>query len=135
MIRKQVQFLVIILILSSCQPVAEHQLDINQNWEFRQADKDKWYPSSVPNSVHTDLLNNGLVDDPFYKTNEKKLQWIEKADWEYQTTFTLSEEMRSDDHIEINFAGLDTYADVYLNDSLIIKANNMFRSWQAEITD
>ena len=29
--------------------------------------------------------------------------------------------------------GLDTYADVYLNDSLILEANNMFRSWQVEI--
>ncbi len=31
--------------------------------------------------------------------------------------------------IELVFEGLDTYADVYLNDSLILKAENMFREW------
>ncbi len=58
-------------------------------WQFREAGKDKWYPANVPGCVHTDLLNNKLIDDPFYRDNEKKLQWIGKSDWEYQTTFNL----------------------------------------------
>ena len=56
-------------------------------WQFREAGKDNWYSASVPGCVHTDLLNNKLIDDPFYRDNEKKLQWIGKTDWEYQTTF------------------------------------------------
>ena len=55
-------------------------------WRFREVGKDKWYPASVPGCVHTDLLNNKLIDDPFYRDNEQKQQWIGKTDWEYQTT-------------------------------------------------
>src|SRR5207244_12280997 len=58
-------------------------------WQFREAGKDTWYPASVPGCVHTDLLNNKLIDDPFYRDNEKKLQWIGKTDWEYRTTFNV----------------------------------------------
>jgi beta-mannosidase len=38
----------------------------------------------------------------------------------------------SQDNKALHFKGLDTYADVYLNDSLILTANNMFRSWEAD---
>src|SRR2546426_11700762 len=62
-------------------------------WQFREAGKDTWYPASVPGCVHTDLLKNKLIDDPFYRDNEKKLQWIGKTDWEYQTTFNLTAEL------------------------------------------
>ncbi len=50
-------------------------------WQFREAGKDKCYPASVPGCVHTDLLDNKLIDDPFYRDNEKKLQWIGRTDW------------------------------------------------------
>ena len=33
------------------------------------------------------------------------------------------------------FQGLDTYADVYLNDIKVISANNMFHPWSAEVKD
>ena len=62
-------------------------------WRFREAGKETWYPASVPGCVHTDLLNNKLIDDPFYRDNEKNLQWIGKTDWEYQTTFNVTTEM------------------------------------------
>jgi beta-mannosidase len=31
-----------------------------------------------------------MIEDPFYRDNEEKLQWIEKEDWEFQTTFDVS---------------------------------------------
>ena len=99
-------------------------------WQFREAGKDNWYPASVPGCVHTDLLNNKLIDDPFYRDNEKKLQWIGKTDWEYQTTFKLTAEMLKRANLELVFEGLDTYSNVFLNDQLLISTDNMFRTWR-----
>lgn len=101
-------------------------------WEFRQANTPTWKPVKIPVSAHTALLQNGMIEDPFYRDNEEKLQWIEKEDWEFQTTFDVSDEVLSKKHIELIFKGLDTYAQVYLNDSLILESDNMFRTWRVE---
>ncbi len=103
------------------------------NWKFKNATSDKWLKAEVPGTVHTDLYANKLIPDPFYGDNEKKLQWIENENWEYQSVFSISEKELLRSHIELQFDGLDTYAKVYLNDSLVITADNMFRSWNAEV--
>jgi beta-mannosidase len=107
-------------------------ISVNSGWQFREAGKDKWYPASVPGCVHTDLLNNKLIDDPFYRDNEKKLQWIGKTDWEYQTTFNVTAEMLGRKNLELIFEGLDTYANVFLNDEPLISTDNMFRTWRVD---
>ncbi|MDQ3801567.1 MAG: glycoside hydrolase family 2 protein, partial [Acidobacteriota bacterium] len=75
-------------------PVAARaQISLNDNWRFREAGKGDWKPATVPGCVHTDLLANKLIEDPFYRDNEKKLQWIGKTDWEYETAFVVSPEI------------------------------------------
>ena len=92
-----------------------------------------WMPAQVPGCVHTDLLRDGKIPDPFYGTNEKTLQWIEKTDWEYRSTFAADAELLRRERIEIVFAGLDTYAEVSVNGVQVLAADNMFRSWRADI--
>ena len=93
----------------------------------------KWLDARVPGTVHNDLIRHNLIPDPFFGTNEKQIQWVENRDWEYRTAFQLSEDDLKHDGAEIIFEGLDTYADVYLNGSLILKADNMFRGYQADV--
>ncbi len=102
---------------------------ISQNWKFRQADKAEWYSATVPSSIHTELLKHKLIPDPYYRDNEKLVQWVEDKDWEYKTSFDIAPDVFSNTNLDLLFKGLDTYADVYLNDSLILKADNMYRSW------
>lgn len=106
------------------------KIGLNNGWQFREVNKETWYPASVPGSVHTDLLKNKVIEDPFYRDNESKQQRIGKTNWEYRTTFTLTDESLTHKNQELVFEGLDTYADVYLNDKLILKADNMFRTWR-----
>lgn len=106
---------------------------ISDNWEFRNTSNNQWYPAQVPGEVHSDLIRNSLVEDPFVGKNEMDLQWISETDWEYRTTFSLDENSLKKENIKLTFNGLDTYADVYLNDQLILKANNAFRTWEADI--
>lgn len=106
---------------------------LHSGWQFRKVPTGKWYAATVPGTVHTDLLANRLIADPYYRDNEKKLQWIDTMNWEYKTSFAAGTEMLKKKHIELVFDGLDTYADVYLNNQLILSANNMFRQWRADI--
>jgi len=110
----------------------EPKLILNR-WQFKAADDTKWLPAHVPGCVHTDLLKNGAIEDPFYGTNERKLQWIDKKDWEYVTEFDAPEALLNETRIELVFEGLDTYADVTLNGEKILSADNMFRTWTVDV--
>jgi beta-mannosidase len=106
---------------------------LHSNWSFQEQDHTKWYPAKVPGEVHLDLMSNKLIQDPFYRDNEKKVQWIEKKNWDYKTTFDVSNQIITAKNINLVFDGLDTYADVYLNGKLILKADNMFRQWTIDV--
>lgn len=109
------------------------QQEINTGWTFKHVRGNDWYPATVPGVVHTDLMDNKLIEDPFYRLNERSIQWVDKEDWEYKTTLDVAPDVFDKQHIELDFKGLDTYADVYLNDSCILKTNNMFREWQVDV--
>lgn len=108
------------------------RLDLNNQWEFRQAGTINWHPASVPGCVQLDLLSNKIIQDPFYRTNEDSVQWVATKDWEYRKFFITDPAMLASRQVDLVFEGLDTYASVYLNDSLILIANNMFREWHCE---
>lgn len=109
------------------------QSQIFQNWTFKACEDQEWLPARVPGCVHTDLLKLDKIPDPFYGTNEKEVQWIDKKDWEYRTVFEINEDLLSQEHLEIVFDGLDTYADVYVNDQHVLSADNMFRVWNVDV--
>lgn len=111
------------------------QKEINTGWTFRQERLTNWYPAEVPGVIHTDLLANKIIEDPFFRLNERGQQWIDKEDWLYETYFDVDDEMMNKSNVILHFYGLDTYADVYFNDELILKADNMFREWKADIKD
>jgi beta-mannosidase len=100
-----------------------------ENWTFNKQNETKKHKASIPGTVHTDLYENQLIPDPFYGANEKQLQWIENENWEYESTFSLSEKEISNENIELEFDGLDTYATVYINGKMVLEADNMFRKW------
>ena len=108
-------------------------LVIKKGWQFRQQGTDKWNGATVPGEVHTDLLNNKMIPDPYFGDNEKKVQWVEKENWEYKTSFSVTPATLKNKHAKLVFDGLDTYATVYLNGKLVLKADNMFRQWRADV--
>src|SRR5271156_4946512 len=109
---------------------------LDAKWEFRaasdtdRADLKEWHAAQVPGVVQTDLLRAGLIPDPFYQDNDTRLQWVGLTDWEYRTTFQVDAATIAHEHVDLVFDGLDTYADVYLNDQVVLHGDNMFRRWR-----
>ncbi|MDQ4489339.1 glycoside hydrolase family 2 protein [Sinomonas sp. ASV486] len=89
-------------------------------------------PASVPGSVHTDLLAAGLITDPYLDSNEAQQAWIGQSDWRYATAF---EWRRTSERSELVFEGLDTVATVSLNGRVVLAAENMHRTYRADVTD
>jgi beta-mannosidase len=106
---------------------------LDTGWQFSQSGLNEWLPAKVPGTVHTDLITNKKISDPFYRMVERDVQWIDKVDWDYKTGFDSDPAWMKSDRVELVFDGLDTYATVYLNGIQILKADNMFLSWRVDI--
>ena len=116
---------------------------IASGWTFRKVAhkggpqqtnvEEAWLPATVPGCVHTDLLAAGKIGDPFYRLNEKDQQWIENEAWEYRTTLPVDAATLAHERVELVFAGLDTFAEVFVNGAPVLTADNMFRSWRADV--
>ncbi|CDW90651.1 beta-mannosidase [Stylonychia lemnae] len=102
---------------------------------FRQAHNDSWYPANVPSTVHLDLIENGLLEDPYYRDNLMKTYWVEVLDWEYQSNFTIDNHTLSKQVVELVFEGLDTHTNISLNGETIAQTNNMHRTWIIDVKD
>ena len=128
--------MLLVAITASAAPV--RQSLNHEDWKFKQQRGiGIWYDATVPGVIHTDLMANEIIEDPFYRLNERGVQWIDKEDWVYQTEFVADKEILSKECIELVFEGLDTYADVYLNneETPILKADNMFRRWRINVKE
>lgn len=112
---------------------AQQQQLLHDGWTFGEARLPNRYAAQVPGVVQTDLLRLGLIDDPYMGLNERKVQWVDKEDWVYETSFSVNESLLAEDCIDLCFDGLDTYADVYLNEKKILEADNMFRRWRVDV--
>ena len=133
MIRKFSFLLLIILIGCQQKNNIPITISLNDNWQFKGVDTLDWKSATVPGNVFTDLLDHKIIEDPFVKKNEEKVQWVSKKNWIYKTSFSLSDEVLSKKNIELNFDGLDTYSSIFLNDSLIGQTENAFRKYSFKV--
>lgn len=116
--------------------LAQHGYEkpLNRGWTFCEVGNKNKFKAEVPGTIHTDLLRHHLIPDPFFRDNENKVQWVSQKTWDYETSFKLREDELRSDSIWLRFDGLDTYAEVWLNDSLILKSENMFRTYWISVS-
>ena len=89
--------------------------------------------ATVPGDITVDLYNAGIVKDPYFGYNYKDLQWIGENDFEYETTFSVTEDFFANEEIELVFKGIDTYADVYVNGQFAFSAEDMFICYKQNV--
>jgi hypothetical protein len=100
----------LIMLLTTTGLIAQQSdahFSLNDGWHFQpsvalvskdvndlgQSISSEGYNTKLPNTVLNSLLENGVIDDPFYRTNESRLQWLEKKDWIFEKSFDASTEM------------------------------------------
>ena len=111
----------------------EHgRIVLNGAWEMRPAEETAWMPATVPGSVYADLMDNGRMEDPFWRDNEMKAFPLMKKDYCYRRHFTLAAEELACDRLLLICEGLDTLATVRLNGVTVLEADNMHRRWEVD---
>ena len=113
--------------------------DLNGKWKMRIIGYDEaltgadGITADVPGSLYSNLLSNDLIDDPYYGANEVRLLHLSHNDVEFSTGFEVTEDMMSADALILRFDGIDTIADVYVNDNLIGHTENMHRTYEFDL--
>ncbi len=131
---KSTVFLSCLLLCNIAVFAQKEMIFFNQNWKFSCNDSNVYRNASIPGSVFTDLMSNNIIENPFIKDNEKKIDWVANQKWTYINIFDVDvKKISKYSNIEIWFEGLDTYTSIYLNDSLIIESNNAFHPWFADV--
>lgn len=85
-------------------------------------------PATVPGEATIDLLNAGLIDDPFDGDNETKQQWIGDIDWRFTCEFDWHSD--GNDRHDLVAYGLDTVAYVSLNGLVVGNTRNFHRTYR-----
>ncbi|GHT86025.1 hypothetical protein FACS18947_5490 [Bacteroidia bacterium] len=106
------------------------KIDLNGSWKMKNITEKDWIDAKVPGTVFSDLRHAGLADDPFYRDNEDKIQKLFCEDYEYVRTFEVTEDAFENDEILLCCEGLDTLADIFLNQKPLAKVENMHRTYQ-----
>ncbi|MGW5329705.1 glycoside hydrolase family 2 protein [Streptomyces sp. NPDC004014] len=97
--------------------------------------RDRTLASTVPGCVHTDLLAEGLLEDPYVGLNETRQQWIGRSGWTWTTSFDLPEVAGEGIRRELVFHGLDTVAEISVNGHVVARTANMHRTYTFDVTD
>lgn len=106
---------------------------IQLNWKFLHPIKNQWVDAGTHGSVQQSLIASGELPDPFYGLNENLFGWIEEQKWEFVSIFNLTENQLDNSFIELEFPGIDTYASIYLNDTLLFKSENNFKPYRFQV--
>ena len=109
------------------------KISLNGMWKMAQAGTDEWMEASVPGSVMCELLKHGKLEDPFYRDNEIIAREAMEKDYVYVREFMVSQEILNQDIVVLRCFGLDTIADIYMNDVKIASVDDMHRTYEFDI--
>ena len=107
---------------------------LHDNWQMKIVGQD-FMPVTIPGSVYSGLLENGKMEDPFWRDNELAALKLMDNDFVFKTSFDVPEDILSSDEVILCFEGLDTICDVTLNGTLIGHTENMHRTYEFDVLD
>ena len=136
--KKLLPLILLIIAFTACQqpekPNVVAQL-LNQGWTLTGDTLDINMQVDVPSVVQQSLYDNGLIPHPYLGTVENQLLWISDHPWDYTLRFDADKDLLEKQVVELEFEGIDTYAEVKLNGEKLFFADNQFRVWKREVKD
>lgn len=85
---------------------------------------------TLPGDIHSALLAQGLIPDPYQGCNELDIQWVGQQDWVLFRTFSVSEAQLAIGSAVLTLTMADTFITVLVNDTEIGSCDNQFRRWR-----
>lgn len=106
---------------------------LNDRWKMNKSGCSEKLDCCVPCSVYKTLIEHGKIPDPYYRENEFISTEICDDDYDFSTEFEASAELLGNSRVILRFDGIDTLADVFVNDCFVGSADNMHRIWEFDV--
>lgn len=92
-------------------------------------------PCKAPCTMYSVLLENGIIDNPFYGLNEVELTKLSEKGCVFECDFEVDEAILSKEYVELSFLGLDTICTIFVNGKLIDNVKNMHRMYRYDVKE
>ena len=110
-----------------------NQINLHGIWKLEDEQKEYRLNIKIPGDTHSALYDAKIIPDPYYGTNENKVQWIGERVWKFSREFKISEDLYNFKNIYLNAENLDTFTEVFINGNFVGKTENMFRRYRFDI--
>ncbi len=90
---------------------------------------------TIPGSLYSGLLENKLIDDPYFGENEHLYTKLSENDSEFSRVFCITDEQLTQSEIMLIFHGVDTLAQLYVNERYIGSMENMHRKYSFVVNE
>ncbi len=131
------------LLLAACTAPKSDRMELT-DWQFEY--NGQWYHATVPGFIHTDLVANDIIPDPYYGTNEDSVRWVGDSVWVYRTHLRY-DNLPKGDTLWLVFEGLagnaslwigNPYPEDTIDGTIIVPSNigtmdNMFHRYKIPI--
>ncbi len=109
---------------------------IDKNWRMKKPTEKDYLPcGNLPVSVYQTLMDNNKIENPYYGENEYRYRDISKDDYDFKTVFAADKNILSHDKVFLQFDGIDTISDIYVNNIYVGSTDNMFRTYKFDIKE
>lgn len=131
-------------------PVQSGEWIISEGWEMTdgktamasnksifdpQYSTSAWYNATVPGTVLTTLVNQGVYADPYFGLNNMNIpESLSRTDWWYRCKFTVPKDIEGN-QLRLLFNGINYKADIYLNGKSLGDMKGAFIRGEFNITD
>lgn len=128
---------------------ADNELVLNAGWEMAEApqiaggggllsrpgvDTTAWYDATVPGTVLTTLIDQGVYPDPYWGLNNLSIpESLNQQDYWYRNEF-LAPDLFTNREIWLEFGGINYYAEIWFNNAYLGHITGAFIRGQFNVT-
>ncbi|MFT4107464.1 MAG: glycoside hydrolase family 2 protein [Lacrimispora sp.] len=110
---------------------------LNGIWQWcREGDSSgSVYEGKVPGTVISHMLEQKLIEDPYWRCNEYGVRELMGNNYIYKRSFHVSEEDLQSDSVELVCDGIDTIASIRINGEVVAETDDMHRTYRFPVRE